>query len=439
MAAVLGVILFGAGAETDCRLVESLVETECHLAILTHRNSTNQLQKRFVNYTNVVIQESIQDFIRLVTSKRVIFAVDYNNDMALLSSVYDLLQKDDILINCAYEQLTNTIKCYNDNKLKEIGYLSMKIYWSKSFKGPCLLCSGEKTVYQEILPILAKLIKLSVHSNSDDTVEDEIQEENNRFCAFIGPIGVADFIYSIEQTIEYSTKCTINEIYKILNKCGSLSSMEICNILSSWSSEHDYLLNMTASLIKKEPTATDVMTKVLSVIPSTTLLLLNSAVELGTEVPNIYAIMAYAQAQRRANRGNAELQLKIDQIPQIEPYQIINDTKSTYLLVIACIYSQCFMLLEAASAKYNWDVNIADALRLLNTGSHIRSTFLNELYEEYRNATGKTSNILLFPSILRLFTHNNDAWRRVITLCYASGISCWNISSALNYFDGLSP
>lgn len=433
---MLGVILFGS---TDCRLIESLVETECHLAILTSSDSTAQLRKCFVNYTNVVVQENIQDFISMVTAKRVIFAVDYNNDMTVLSSVYGLLQKDDILINCTYEQLTNTMKCYNDNKLKEIGYLSVKIYWCKSFKGPCLLCSGDKTVYQEILPILTKLIKLSVNSNSGDTVEDEIQEENNRFCAFVGPIGVADFIYSIEQAIEHSTKCTINEIYKILNKCGSLSSMDVCNILSSWSSENDLLLNMTAALIKKEPTSTGVMTKVLSSVPPTTLLLLNSAIELGTEVPNVYAIVACTQTQRSTGRETAELQLKIDQIPQIEPYQIINDTKSTYLLVIACIYSQCFMLLEAASAKYNWDVNIADALRLLNTGSHIRSSFLSELYEEYRSATDKTLNILLFPSVLRLFKHNNDAWRRVITLCYASGISCWSISSALNYFDGLSP
>ena len=437
MAAVFGVILCGNEADVDCRLVESLVETECHLVILAHPHSVKQLQKRLVNYNNVTIQENLQEFMKIVTVKRVIFAVNYNNDLALLNSVYSSLQKDDILINCVHEQLSNTIKCYNENKLKEVGYLSMKIYWSKAYKGPCLLCSGEKTVYQAILPLLAKLIQLNVTSNSDDTVEDEIQEENNRFCAFIGPIGVADFFYSIEQTIEFSTKGTIYEIYKVLNLCGSLTSIEIFNILSTWCTEHDYLLNMSTNLIKKEPDSTNALTKVLSVTPPTTLSLLNSAIELSAAVPNIYANLAYMQSQSKTECDNATLQLKIDQIPQIEPYQIINDAKSTYLLVIACIFSQCLNLLETAAAKYNWDVNIADTLRVLNTGSHIRSSFLNELYEEYRTASGKPLNVLLFPSILRLFKHNNEAWRRVVTLCYASGISCWNISSALNYFDGM--
>ena len=97
------------------------------------------------------------------------------------------------------------------------------------------------------------------------------------------------------------------------------------------------------------------------------------------------------------------------------------------------LYSQGFELLDMASKKFEWDLNLSSVAEIWRNGCIIRSAFLDDISAVFRQE--ESSNKLLMTSsfaddIIKL----QDVWKNVVSEILSAGESIPVMSASLNYF-----
>jgi 6-phosphogluconate dehydrogenase len=99
-----------------------------------------------------------------------------------------------------------------------------------------------------------------------------------------------------------------------------------------------------------------------------------------------------------------------------------------------CLHAQGLSALTADASNLGWDVDIAEIARLWKGGA--KDGALDKVHAAYtRNPS--LSTLLVDPTIASNLSRNQLAWRRIVTLCFASGLPCPALSSSLTYFDAM--
>jgi len=98
-------------------------------------------------------------------------------------------------------------------------------------------------------------------------------------------------------------------------------------------------------------------------------------------------------------------------------------------------YTQGYMLMRAAAAEYDWNLNYGGVALMWREGCIIRSAFLGDIKAAY----DKDPNLvnLLFDDFFRdAIDQAQAAWRRVIATAALHGLPVPAMSSALAFYDG---
>ena len=82
----------------------------------------------------------------------------------------------------------------------------------------------------------------------------------------------------------------------------------------------------------------------------------------------------------------------------------------------------------------SWNVNLGEAARIWTGGCIIRAGFLNRIKQAYET-NPKLPSLLVDPTFAKDVIDRQRAWRRVVSLCVATGIACPSMSASLAYFD----
>lgn len=91
-------------------------------------------------------------------------------------------------------------------------------------------------------------------------------------------------------------------------------------------------------------------------------------------------------------------------------------------------------LIKAASEHFEWGVDLGECARIWKGGCIIRAAFLDDIKNAYiKNAD--LDNLLVDPFVTAQLMERQAAWRRVVTLCVASGIAAPAMTASLSYFD----
>jgi 6-phosphogluconate dehydrogenase len=99
-------------------------------------------------------------------------------------------------------------------------------------------------------------------------------------------------------------------------------------------------------------------------------------------------------------------------------------------------YAQGMALLSAASATYNWNLNLSEIARIWTGGCIIRAAFLADIMRAYRE-NPELVNLLLDPEVARQSDQTVGGARRAIITARSWGVPVPGTSSALDYFDTL--
>lgn len=141
--------------------------------------------------------------------------------------------------------------------------------------------------------------------------------------------------------------------------------------------------------------------------------------------------------------------------PSVMKDQISDDCANAIYCTCMCLMAECLAIFQAASDMESWDVNAAECIRLWNhPGSFLESKLLekihNSLLEDKKDIGDskntenddlkgeevmETRNLMIVPGIASELQHLHMAWRRIVTLSFASAIPCPTLSASLTYYD----
>jgi 6-phosphogluconate dehydrogenase len=118
-----------------------------------------------------------------------------------------------------------------------------------------------------------------------------------------------------------------------------------------------------------------------------------------------------------------------------DPDGVISDLEDALYASKIVSYAQGFMLFEAASQEFGWDLDTGTIASLWRAGCIIRSRFLADITAAYRSNPG-LSNLLLEGFFRDAVAEAEPGWRRTVGRAVASGIPVPAYSSALAFYDG---
>ncbi|MBQ9479611.1 MAG: NADP-dependent phosphogluconate dehydrogenase, partial [Selenomonadaceae bacterium] len=109
--------------------------------------------------------------------------------------------------------------------------------------------------------------------------------------------------------------------------------------------------------------------------------------------------------------------------------------RSLYLGKIAA-YAQGFALYRAASANFNWNLDLGRIASIFRAGCIIQARFLNKITDAYRNNPA-LDNLMLDEFFMSKIVEGLESLRRTVALGVEHGVPIPALVNALEYIDAL--
>ena len=262
-------------------------------------------------------------------------------------------------------------------------------------------------------------------------------------CEWIGDGGAGHYVKMIHNGIEYGDMQLIGEAYQLLREGLGQSPDKLEQTFRSWNDGplSSYLIEITADILGvRNPDGTLFIDHILDSSGQkgtgkwTAINAIDLAVPLtliAEAVSSRFLSALQPQRVRAADViGNAGVQTA-----GVPTTDMIAAVQSALYCSKIVSYAQGFMLLQAAAAKYGWNLAFGDIALVWRGGCIIRSRFLDQIKAAYvRNPALET--LLMDAFFVSEFERHAGGWRRAAAFGIGAGIPLPAISAALAFFDG---
>ncbi|CAM9878057.1 unnamed protein product, partial [Phaeothamnion confervicola] len=218
---------------------------------------------------------------------------------------------------------------------------------------------------------------------------------------------------------------------------------KLATTFATWNSTElqSFLIEITAKIFIKKDDLTDdgyVVDKILDEtgMKGTGRWTIQEAAERNTPAPTIAAALdARYLSARKAERERASAVLDGPaEVPRIDRGHLVADVQAALYCAKICSYAQGMNLIKAASEHFGWGIDLGECARIWKGGCIIRAAFLDSIKSAYLN-TPSLANLLVDPDFASHLNARQPSWRRVVSLCVASGVACPAMTASLGYFD----
>jgi 6-phosphogluconate dehydrogenase len=222
-----------------------------------------------------------------------------------------------------------------------------------------------------------------------------------------------------------------------------MSNEEMADCFDEWNKGYleSYLIEITAKVLRKaddQGKEGEVVDYILDKtgMKGTGRWTVQEAAEQSVAAPTIAAALdARYISGRKEEREAAESILEgPSDKPSIDKGQIIEDLQQALYASKICSYAQGLSIIQAASDKYGWDVDLALCARMWRGGCIIRARLLKGISNAMSKNPG-LKNLMVAPEFSKELNSRQMSWRRIVSLGVAYGISLPSTSASLNYFD----
>lgn len=350
--------------------------------------------------------------------------------IALLSAHLDA---GDVLIDGGNEWYQHSIRRSKELAERDILFVGMGISGGEegARNGPSLMPGGPRAAYDMLEPILTACAA---------------QVDDGPCTTYLGSIGSGNYVKMVHNGIEYGDMQLIAEIYDVLKLAGGLTNDELGEVFTAWNTGEleSFLIEITAVILtKKDDVAPDNGYLVDQILDQTGMKgtgrwTIQEAAERSVPAPTMAAALdARYLSGRKAERVAASKILTgpVD-IPAIDRQQLIEDCKHALYASKVCSYAQGLNIIRAASEELGWQdtMDLGECARIWKGGCIIRAALLDRIQAAYgRNPA--LANLLVDPDFASELNARQPSWRRIATLCLATGIPAPSITSSLGYFD----
>ncbi len=398
-------------------------------------NRTTQKVDKFITTRakgkNIIPTYSIEELVNKVERPRKIMmmvrageAVDKNINLLL-----DYLEPGDIIIdggNSNYKDTNRRIKYVNS---KGILYIGAGVSGGEegALNGPSIMPGGNIDAWTHLKPILQGI---SAKVENDEPC-----------CNWVGPDGAGHFVKMVHNGIEYGDMQLISEVYDVMRKVLKLSYPKMHDIFEDWNKKelNSYLIEITSNILKYyDEDNTPLVENILDAAGQkgtgkwTAINALDNGVDLSLITEAVYARVISSDVDSRliANKEYSSIKVESD----FNQEKTIEDLYAALFVAKIISYAQGFDLIKKESDNNNWNLNLSDIALMWRGGCIIRSSFLNNISNAYKN-NSSLNNLLLDDYFKNIVLKFHNGLRAIVALAALNGVATPALSSALSYFD----
>jgi len=287
---------------------------------------------------------------------------------------------------------------------------------------------GPKKAYDMMEPIITKCAA---------------QVADGPCTCYIGPIGSGNYVKMVHNGIEYGDMQLIAEVYDCLRKIIGLSNEDMSRQFARWNDGElsAYLIEITAKILSKKDDITGNGYVIDSILDKTGMKGTGRWTVQEAAEQSVAASTITAALDSRYISGLKEQRVRAStiltgpvEVPNVSKPQIVEDLGHALYCVKVCTYAQGLSLIKAASDTNNWNINLSDCAKVWKGGCIIRAKLLDKIQNAFAT-NPDLANLMVDPAFAAELNAKQMAWRRILTLCIASGIACPAFSASLCYFD----
>lgn len=296
-----------------------------------------------------------------------------------------------------------------------------------ALRGPSIMPGGQPEAYQLIEPAFRAIAA---------------KVDGEPCVAYIGPRGAGHYVKMVHNGIEYGIMQAIGEVYDLLKRVAGATADELHAAFSAWDKAelNSFLIEITAAIFARqdEETGRPLVELILDEAQQkgTGKWASQNALDLGVPTHTINA----AVEARIISAHHAERQQAAKLFPPSAPpftgdrAALFEDARAALYAAVLCAYAQGFDLMQAASAEYAYNLNLAEIAKIWRGGCIIRAVLLEDIRAAF-GAQPDLPNLLLAEPFRSAITERQAAWRRVIALAVQHEIPVPALSASLAYFD----
>jgi 6-phosphogluconate dehydrogenase len=348
----------------------------------------------------------------------------------VMEQLRPLLEPGDIVIdggNSWYEDTQRREKSYAAAGLRFIG-MGVSGGEEGARFGPSLMPGGDTQAYAALQPLLEAI---SAKTDAGPCV------------THVGPDGAGHFVKMVHNGIEYADMQLIAEAYDVLARLGGLGAESLAAVFDEWNRGplESFLIEITAKVFKVRDAKTGrwLVDEVLDQAgqKGTGKWTAIVGLELGVPVPSIAAaIDARVLSSMKTERGRASRLLRG---PDASPWRgdikdLIGKVHDALFASKIVAYAQGLALIDAASEKYGWAINLREMARIWKGGCIIRARLLDTIMRAY-GPDPRIANLLLDDEMRKEVHARQTAWREVVGLAQRHGIPVAGMAASLGYYD----
>lgn len=348
---------------------------------------------------------------------------------SVIEELKPLLVASDIIIDSGNSYFTDTSR--RSLALKELGihFFGMGISGGEEGArfGPSMMPGGDKTAYAVVKKMLEAV---SAKVNGEPCV------------TYIGPGASGHFVKMTHNGIEYAIMQLLAETYDILKNGLQYNNTQIQQVFEKWNDGRlkSFLMEITKDVFRfvDEKTGNLLVDEIKDEAKSKGTGKWTSQVAMDLEVP-IPTIDA-AVSSRNLSKLKALRTTLSESFEQTTPIQsddtTIDALEEAFYFAMVSAYAQGMHMLTAASAQYDYQLNLAEIAKIWRGGCIIRATFLEDIYQAYKKQP-ELVHLYEDEAIQQKIKQGLTGTRNIISSAMKAGIAVPAYAAALTYFDTL--
>jgi 6-phosphogluconate dehydrogenase len=341
------------------------------------------------------------------------------------------LSPGDLVIDAGNSHFTDTNVRQASIEARGLNFFGMGVSGGEAGArhGPSLMPGGSKSAYERVRPVLEAA---SAKVNGDACV------------AYLGPGSAGHYVKMVHNGIEYGLMQLIAETYDLLRRGLGLSDDELSDLFKEWNQSelNSYLIEITSDIFctVDEMTGKRLVDVVLDAARQlgTGMWASQDAFDLHVPTPTIDIAVSMRNLSGLEDERAAIISKFARQIIPLseERKTVIAHTRRALYAAAILAYAQGFSQLQAASAAYQYNLELSTVARIWRGGCIIRSALL----EPIRSAYGRVPdlpNLLLDEDLGEAVATRFADLQKVVQIASGSGIPAPAFMATLAYYDSL--
>jgi 6-phosphogluconate dehydrogenase len=382
--------------------------------------------------TKIIGAHSLEEFVGLLKRpRRVMLLVKAGQPVDdFIEKLIPLLEEGDIIIDGGNSNYNDTMRRTEYVESKGLLYIGTGVSGGEegARHGPSIMPGGSPQAWPHVKPIL-------------QAVAAKV-EDGTPCCDWVGENGAGHFVKMVHNGIEYGDMQLICESYHLMKEALGLSGAEMHEVFAEWNEGKldSYLIEITRDILGyKDEDGSLLVESILDTAgqKGTGKWTAVSALEMGIPLTLIAeAVLARFLSALKGERVEAA---KVLMGPNAafagDKLAFVNDIRDALYASKIISYTQGYMLMRAAAAEYQWNLNYGGIALMWRGGCIIRSVFLGKIKDAF-DRDSALDNLLLDPYFKAEVANAQGAWRRVVAKAVELGVPVPAMSSALAFYDG---